>query len=91
MPTNIDNISHGQQLEGTLETPWEDLGRSTIRLVGQPQEGGYKNQVVLHGEATTYRGHLFWKYREENDWEVDIQVRACCAFSFCFFNILDGE
>ncbi|KAK8390621.1 hypothetical protein O3P69_010366 [Scylla paramamosain] len=63
-----------QMLEGTLETPWEDLGHSSIRLVGQPQEGGYKNQLVLRGMETTYRGHLFWKYRDENDWDVDIQV-----------------
>lgn len=74
MPVDIDNVSCGWQLEGTLETPWEDLGHSSIRLVGQPQEGGYKNQVVLRGVGTTYRGHLFWKYREENDWEVDIEV-----------------
>lgn len=90
MPKDIDNDSHEWQLEGTLETPWEDLGHSSIRLVGQPQEGGYKNQVVLRGEGTTYRGHLFWKYREENDWEVDIQVRACFILVF-LLNIVDGK
>lgn len=76
----VNDVSHGWQLEGTLETPWRDLGRSSIRLVGQPQEGGYKNQVVLSGDTTTYRGHLFWKYRDENDWEVDLQVRENFSF-----------
>ncbi|XP_069195444.1 LOW QUALITY PROTEIN: uncharacterized protein [Procambarus clarkii] len=63
-----------RELDGTLETPWEDLEHSRLRLEGTPQEGGYRNRLVLEGSGHTYRGDLFWKYREENDWEVDIQV-----------------
>ncbi|XP_068244762.1 uncharacterized protein [Palaemon carinicauda] len=63
-----------RELDGTLETPWEDLEKSSLRLVGKPQEGGYRNNLVLEGSGQTYNGNLFWKYRSESDWEVDIEV-----------------
>ncbi|XP_071518164.1 uncharacterized protein [Panulirus ornatus] len=63
-----------QALYGTLETPWEDLEHSSIRLEGSPQEGGYRNRLVLEGAGGTYHGDLLWKYQDENNWEVDIEV-----------------
>ncbi|KAK7070065.1 hypothetical protein SK128_012862 [Halocaridina rubra] len=63
-----------RELDGTLETPWEDLERASLRLVGKPQEGGYRNNLVLEGGSHTYTGTVFWKYRNDNDWEVNVEM-----------------
>ncbi|KAK3881181.1 hypothetical protein Pcinc_014366 [Petrolisthes cinctipes] len=63
-----------QMLEGTLSTPWDDLGDTTISLLGQPQEGGYRNQLVLTSSSRTYKGDLFWKFQDDYDWQVNVQI-----------------
>lgn len=78
------------QLEGTLETPWQDLEHSSLRLEGKPQEGGYRNHLVLEGAGQSYQGDLFWKYRDENDWEVDVRVSLLFWFVRCVLYTAEG-
>ncbi|KAG7155845.1 Apolipophorins-like 6 [Homarus americanus] len=61
-------------LDGTLKTPWKDLEHTIIHLEGTPQQQGFRNQLVLEGAGRTYRGDLLWQYRDDTDWEVDVQV-----------------
>lgn len=63
-----------QMFDGTLETPWEDLERSALRLEGKAQQGGYRNQLVLEGAGRVYQGTLFWKYQSDDEWDVNVEV-----------------
>lgn len=78
------------QFDGTLETPWEDLERSALRLEGKAQQGGYRNQLVLEGAGRVYQGTLFWKYQSDDEWDVNVEVGGDLFRLFCLSNLFNS-
>ncbi|CAL4063339.1 unnamed protein product, partial [Meganyctiphanes norvegica] len=61
-------------LDGTLKTPWVGLQETQINLLGEAQEGNYKNIIEVTGSEGKYLGNLIWTQTHEQDWELDVTM-----------------